>query len=221
MARNTSRICVSAFGISRGALDSPIVVNRTMTPSMAAWSAPDAASARPGARGGATCSSNSCLSPPEASVPRSSRIARTASWWDTNRPSKAVIRPWWTSARISRGDTPAARAISATLKTSGMETATFNILDPGSDPVRWGMGSDPGNPRGRCRRGQEPCRQFAERADCSGPFFGRSSPDLLGGTPTGCAPPVTIDVDSGQPAAPRPLPAIRSPLSACVGRGGK
>ena len=54
-----------------------------------------------------------------AGTPRISRTARTASAAATNRPSTVSTSADWSIARTSRGLTPAARAISRAVKTSG------------------------------------------------------------------------------------------------------
>jgi hypothetical protein len=110
-----------------GALATPIVVSSASTPSIAACSAPDAASARPGESFDVVSGPNSSRSA-GAEVPwLRRRTARTASEGGTNRPPIVPIVPDTISDRTSRTATPAARAISRAVKTSGAEAVTDDM----------------------------------------------------------------------------------------------
>jgi hypothetical protein len=125
VARNTSRMWVGSRRVSSGALATRMVVNSTSPANRAACRAPEAARARAGDRLAPMGARNSPRS--ASGAPRSSRTARTASAAATNRPSIVSSCPDAISPVTSRRLTPAARAISRVVNTSGTDRVTEDM----------------------------------------------------------------------------------------------
>lgn len=159
VARKTRRTGVSAR--RSGAVATPRVVSNSRHPSTAACSAPEAARAPPGDDRPAACGLNSCRELSGLGEPRRIRTARIASPAGMNCPSTVPIVPSATSAWAARVRTPAARAISRAVKTSGTAAMTEDMEVAGS-------------------AGAKPLPRYRRRRDFFHRFFGRYSLYLLG-----------------------------------------